>query len=181
MADPVSDAGYALIAIGLSYLLAAYVVLAYRGGSVLGPLPAVQLDVIGTSDVPSDTKRTPSVSDLPAPRIPYFCAGNIVAAALLAFGNIIVYRIVLAEQLLGTVLAWGHGPMAIATTILIVGSLVFLIAHNLVLLGSARPPRHPRRFAAAGLGALFVVCLILFAKLGMGTIYYANDFCQCNP
>ena len=28
-----------------------------------------------------------------------------------------VYRIVLAEQLLGTVLTWGHGPMAIATTI----------------------------------------------------------------
>jgi len=179
--DPVSDIGYALIAAGLFYLIVAYAALATKG-SVLHATQALELEVIGTSDVSStvpSATRTQKPHHRDPLRVQHFCVGNVVAAALLAFGNIMVYRIVLAEQLLGTVLTWGHGPMAVATTILIIASLVFLIAHNLVLLGSARPPRSPRHFAARGLAALCVICVILFAKLGMGTIYYSNDFCQC--
>jgi hypothetical protein len=47
-----------------------------------------------------------------------------------------VYRVVLAEHLLGVVLIpGGHGPVAVVTTLLIVLALVYLIAVNVSMLG----------------------------------------------
>jgi hypothetical protein len=62
-----------------------------------------------------------------------FCAVNLASTTLLAMGNILVYRIVLVEQLLGVVLTWGHGGRAVVTTVLIVLALVYVAAVNLQL------------------------------------------------
>jgi hypothetical protein len=91
-----------------------------------------------------------------------------------ATGNIAVYRVVLAEQLLGVVLepGLGHGATAVITTVIIVLALIQVSCENLVLFGSGRLD-HPRAFAARGLLSLSFIAIILMAKLAMGIVYYS--------
>ena len=160
MDDPASDAGYALIALGLCGLLAGYALMAIDRRSVL---PARKADAsIRLLDAAVWSQRIATV--------------NIVSVLLLAAGHIAVYRVVLAEHLLGVVLTWGHGSIAVVTTVLIVLAHAYLGAANLLLLGRGAPPTRPRAFAARGLGALALIVLILLGKFSLGIVYYADPF-----
>ena len=111
--DPVSDGGYALMALGFTELLLSH-------GRV-----AVTGRVWGAS----------GASALLRP-VRLFCWLNLLGSLALAAGNVMVYRVVLAEHLLGVVLIpGGHGPVAVVTTLLIVLALVYLIAVNVSMLG----------------------------------------------
>jgi hypothetical protein len=73
--------------------------------------------------------------------------------------------------------------VAVITTVLILVSLLHLLAENLILLGRATVPRRPAAFAARSLVSLCVIFLILFGKLGMGIVYYADPLVlwRCQP
>lgn len=153
------------MALGLSGLLAAH---AFIFSNPWRRLPSAQ-----TEDRKPGEVHVVLGGDTLAVRL---ALANIVSALLLAAGNIAVYRIVLAEHLLGVVLAWGHGPVAVTTTLLIVLALCYLGAANLVWLGSRAPLSRPRAFAARGLGATAIIALILAGKLAMGIVYYDDPF-----
>ena len=111
--DPVSDGGYALMALGFTELLLSHGRVAVTG-RVWGARGA---------------------SALLRP-VRLFCWLNLLGSLALAAGNVMVYRVVLAEHLLGVVLVpGGHGPVAVVTTLLIVLALVYLIAVNVSMLG----------------------------------------------
>ena len=125
--DPVSDGGYALMALGFTELLLSH-------GRV-----AVTGRVWGAS----------GASALLRP-VRLFCWLNLIGSVALAAGNVMVYRVVLAEHLLGVVLVpGGHGPVAVVTTLLIVLALVYLIAVNVSMLGRVAGMSEVARVAAA--------------------------------
>ena len=108
-------------------------------------------------------------------RVTMLVYANVTGAVCVAIGNIAIYRVVLAEQLLGVVLTpgIGHGPVAIITTLIIVIALLQLLVANVALLGFGRPPTRPRGFAARGFASMFFIAAILIGKLAMGIVYYA--------
>ena len=125
--DPVSDGGYALMALGFTELLLSH-------GRV-----AVTGRVWGAS----------GASALLRP-VRLFCWLNLIGSVALAAGNVMVYRVVLAEHLLGVVLVpGGHGPVAVVTTLLIVLALVYLIAVNVSMFGRVAGMSEVARVAAA--------------------------------
>ena len=174
MADSISDAGYALIALGMLVLLATNCLLAgwphrlFRSQQRPGQM--------GFSEAAIGKPPRPGNAGLPWHHRPveFFSILNIIAAALVAIGNVAVYRVVLAEQLLGVVLTspLGHGPLAVVTTIIIFVALLQLLCENIALLGSGWPPNRPRAFAARGLTSLFFILAILLGKLALGIVYY---------
>ena len=149
MSDPISDAGYAMLGLGFAALLVTHVLLMVRKPVEICHEKA--------------SKQTSALASL-----------NITAAALVSFGNIAVYRVVLAEQLLGVVLTpgIGHGPIAVVTTLIIAVALLQLLCANVALLGSGRAPTRPRCFAARGLLSIFFIVAILIGKLALGIVYY---------
>ena len=165
MPDASSDAGYALMALGLCGLLATHVLIF---SNPWRRLPSTRTD----DSKPGEVQIVLGGDTLAV----HLALANIFSALLLAAGNIAVYRIVLAEHLLGVVLTWGHGPVAVTTTLLIVLALCYLGAANLVWLGSRAPLSRPRAFAARGLGAMAIIVLILAGKLAMGIVYYDDPF-----
>jgi hypothetical protein len=185
MADAVSIIGYIFLGGGGCALVLTYGRLAAQRKLPIcgqGPAPAVSSSpsqVQVEADVEGRRHETQQQSVVACAKI------NVFAAALVALGNIMVYRVVLAEQLLGVVLTWGHGPVALITTVLILCSLLHLLAENLIMLGRGTLPRSPTAFAARGFASVLIIFLILFGKLAMGIVYYADPLvlwrCQAPP
>lgn len=183
-ADAISLVGYVLIALGATELLLTSISLLLAARcphrtwqpllifSITSP-SEVEMEVDGRQQQKQQEQR-PQARQARQQTVVTWAICNVLAAALVAVGNIMVYRVVLAEQLLGVVLSWGHGPVAVITTVLILCSLLHLLTENLVLLGRASVPQRPAAFAARSLGSLCVIFLILFGKLGMGIVYYAD-------
>ena len=102
---------------------------------------------------------------------------DVGCSVLLAAGNIMVYRVVLAEHLLGVILTYGRGPVAVASTLVVACCVASLVAGSLLRYGAERRPS--RREAIASLGACCVTSLIVLAKVGLGVVHYESRLCEC--
>jgi len=164
--DPISDVGYALMALGTVGILCTHTYLAWVAApKSLRPATEKEGGAVSTARGASSLLQAPFAK---------IAAVNVLSSALLGVSNIMVYRAVLAEQLLGVVLDLdvGHGPVAVITTVIILLSILQLFVTNLVQIGVGAFPSHPRWFAACGLTSLFFISAIVIAKFGMGIFYY---------
>ncbi|CAD7972926.1 unnamed protein product [Amoebophrya sp. A25] len=117
---------------------------------------------------------------------------GIVGALCAGGGNVIAYRIVLAEHLDGTIIE-RRGVGGVITTLLISLALFFIFGSHCMLLGLAQVQvggddaknlnslalLDKRTFAKRELFAVGLTLLIVVAKLSMGIVHYKEDCCAC--
>lgn len=126
----------------------------------------------GGSDIQKNCKRTPLGLTMRT-----HCLVALLSILIAATGQLIVYRIVVADFLLGRQDAWFATKLL--TTSLTVVALLFLFLSNSVLLGADSMPQNAKRFALAQFVALGTLLVILIGKIAKGVVYYNYGDCAC--
>lgn len=192
MADSISDAGYALIFVSCVIIMVLYLpwfLFSRRMTEQRVAHRTVSVDKIGRSEnreeLPHSRKDCTNVENTQIKvRTPIgltihaHCLIGFLGTLCAAAGNIMAYRIVLSEHLLGTILT-KRGPVGVITTLLISLALLFLAFSHCVLFGSNAIPARPVCLATAECAAVGLTLIIILGKFSMGIVHYNVSCCAC--